>query len=129
MIKFKKIAQISIVTAAILMPVLALAQYTPIPLPTNPLNDPTAPTTGLTLVEIEQNINRIAFFLITVSVVIAVIFIIWGGIRFASAGDDTAKAESGKTIIKNGIIGALVIMAVGVIMQTLSEIIARNFFV
>ena len=121
MIKLKKIAQISIATAAILMPVLALAQ---LPLPANPV----AASTGLSLLEIEADINRIALFLITISVVVAVIFIIWGGIKYAMAGEDATKATSAKATIMNGVIGALVIMAVGVIMQTLSDVIARTFF-
>ena len=84
--------------------------------------------TGLTLTEIEQRITDIAQFLIVISVIIAVIFIIWGGIRYVMAGDDTAKAGSAKATILNGIIGALVILAVGIIMQTLANVVARTFF-
>jgi len=119
--KFNKIAQISIASAVILMPLLALAQ---LPVPTNPV----AAAQGLTLSEIEQRIVDIAQFLIVISVIVAVIFIIWGGIKYVMAGDDAAKAGSAKATILNGVIGALVILAVGIIMQTLANLVARTFF-
>ena len=119
--KFNKIAQIAVTSAVILMPVLAMAQ---LPIPTNPVGT----ATGLTLSEIEQRIVDIAQFFIVISVIVAVIFIIWGGIKYVMAGDDAAKAGSAKTTILNGIIGALVILAVGIIMQTLANVVARTFF-
>ena len=119
MIKFKKVAQISIASAVILMPLFALA----LPIPTNPVGG-----AGLTLSEIEQRITDIAQFLIVISVIVAVIFIIWGGIKYVMAGDDVTKAGNAKTTILNGVIGALVILAVGIIMQTLANVVARTFF-
>ena len=119
--KFTKIAQISVASAAILMPFLALAQ---LPIPTNPVSA----ASGLTLSEIETRITDVAQFLIVVSVIIAVIFIIWGGIRYVSAGDDSSASGSAKSIIFNGVIGALVILAVGIIMETLANVVARTFF-
>ena len=119
--KFNKIAQIAVTAAVVLMPLLAFAQ---LPVPTNPV----AAAQGLTLTEIEQRIVDIAQFLIVISVIVAVIFIIWGGIKYVMAGDDSSAAGSAKTIIFNGIIGALVILAVGIIMQTLANVVARTFF-
>ena len=119
--KFNKIAQIALTSAVILAPMLAFAQ---LPIPTNPV----ATSTGLTLGEIETRIVDIAQFLIVISVIVAVIFIIWGGIKYVMAGDDAAKAGSAKTTILNGVIGALVILAVGIIMQTLANVVARTFF-
>ncbi len=119
--KFNKIAQISIASAVILMPLLALAQ---LPIPTNPV----AAAQGLTLSEVQNDIITIAQFLMAISVIIAVIFIIWGGIRYVMAGDDSAKASSAKSTILNGVIGALIILAVGIIMQTLANLVARTFF-
>ena len=105
---------------AVLMPMMAFA------LPT-----PTPPVTGnaLTLVNIQALIERIAQFLIIVSMIIAIIFIIWGGILYMAARGDDAKAETAKTTIYNGVIGAAVVLGVGVILQTLAGIITRTFFV
>src|SRR3989344_5420658 len=107
--------------AVVLMPALVLAGALPTPTP---------PTSGtaLTLNEIESLIRRIAQFLIIVSVIIAVIFIIWGGVMYMVARGDTEKAGAAKTTIFNGIIGAAVVLGVGVILQTLAGLITRSFF-
>lgn len=107
--------------AAVLMPVLVLAVILPTPTP------PTGGQ-GIDLNEIEALISRIAQFLIIVSVIIAVIFIIWGGIMYMAARGDEDKATKAKTTIYNGIIGAAVVLGVGVILQTLSKLITRSFF-
>ena len=71
---------------------------------------------------------QIARFLIVVGVVLAVIFIVWGGIMYMVAGGDETKAEEAKSRIMNGVIGAAVVLAVGVILQTVAGLIARSFF-
>ena len=44
------------------------------------------------------------------------------------AGDDTAKSGAAKTRIVNGIIGALVVLAVGLILQTLASLVNWTVF-
>lgn len=111
---------IVITVMAVLVPVLAQA------LPT-----PTPPVTGdaLDLNEIEALIERVARFLIIISIIIAVIFIIWGGIMYMAARGDETAATKAKDTIFNGIIGAAVVLGVGVILQTLAGLITRSFFV
>ena len=118
--KFHKVAKVGIITAAALMPMLALAQLTP---PTSPFTGP-----AVTLDTIQDIIETIARFLILISVVVAVIFIVWGGMMYMMAGDDAAKASAAKTRIVNGIIGALVVLAVGVILQTLAGLVNWTTF-
>lgn len=119
MTKFKTVAKIGIATAMALMPALALAQIvTVIPTPTSPYKG-----TPVTLLDIQAIIANIARFLVLISVVIAVIFIVWGGIMYMMAGDDVAKSGAAKTRIVNGIIGALVVLAVGLILQTLATVV------
>ena len=118
--KIQKVAYISMVAMVLLMPVLVMAA----------LPNPTPPVSGgaITLAEIQDRIEQIAKFLIVVGVVLAVIFIIWGGIAYMFAGGDETKAGTAKTRILNGIIGAAVVLAVGVILQTVAGLIARSFF-
>lgn len=119
----KKLARttlIALTVMAVLTPVLALAA---LPTPTPPVTG-----TGITLVEIEALLNRIAKFLIVVSIIIAVIFIVWGGILYMAARGDEGKVETAKSTIYNGIIGAAVVLGVGVILQTLAGVITRSFF-
>lgn len=119
----KKLARttlIALTVMAVLTPVLALAT---LPTPTPPVTG-----TGITLVEIERLLTRIAQFLIVVSIIIAVIFIVWGGILYMAARGDEGKVETAKSTIYNGIIGAAVVLGVGVILQTLAGVITRSFF-
>ena len=104
---------------ALMMPVLVLALNAPVP----PVGG-----TAVTLSEIEGRIRQVAQFVIIVSVILAVIFIIWGGIAYMTAGGDETKTKAATGRIWNGVIGAAVVLAVGVILQTLAGLITRNFF-
>lgn len=115
----KKFVYVGMMAMALAMPVLVLALTTPTP----PLGG-----TAVNLTEIEQRIRQVAQFVIVVSVILAVIFIIWGGVAYMTAGGDETKATAAKTRIWNGVIGAAVVLAVGVILQTLAALITRSFF-
>lgn len=116
----KKVAKIAVPIALVAMPLLTLAA----------LPNPTTPVSGnaLTLTEIQNIINTIATFLIVVSIVIAVIAIIWGAVVLITAGGSEERTKAGKSYIYKGIIGAAVVFAIGVILQTVSGLIARTFF-
>jgi len=121
MTKFQKIAKAGVITAIALMPVLVLAQGIP---------TPTSPYAGqpVTLSDIQDLIETVARFLILISVVVAVIFIVWGGMMYMMAGDDATKSGAAKSRIVNGIIGALVVLAVGLILQTLATVVNWTVF-
>ena len=120
MTKFQTVAKVSIATAMALMPALVLAQ---LPTPTSPYAG-----TPLTLDDIQNLIETVARFLILISVIVAVIFIVWGGMMYMMAGDDAAKSGAAKSRIVNGIIGALVVLAVGLILQTLASLVDWTAF-
>jgi len=117
----KKIGYGAVMLASLAMPFFALAVV--LPEPTNPIGG-----TGVDLPEIQMRIEQIARFLIIVGVILAVIFIIWGGVTWMAAGGDETKADAAKTRIKNGVIGAAVVLGVGVILQTVAGLVARTFF-
>ena len=118
--KFNRIAKIGAITAMALMPVLVFAQ---LPTPTSPYAG-----TGVNLQDVRDIIETIARFLVLIAVVVAVIFIVWGGMMYMMAGDDVAKSGAAKTRIVNGIIGALVVLAVGLILQTLASLVNWSTF-
>lgn len=118
--KVQKVGYISLTVLVLLMPVLVFAA---LPTPVPPIGGG-----AVTLSEIQDRITQIARFLIVVGVVLAVIFIIWGGIAYMFAGGAEEKTQAAKDRIKNGIIGAAVVLAVGVILQTVAGLIARSFF-
>ena len=86
---------------------------------------PPAPPGGVTgsawtLDSISDMLQTVAQFLIYVSMFIAVIMIVYGGIRYMTASD---PAEA-KTIITNGLIGAGIVLAVGALLQTVGYIVS-----
>ena len=121
MTTFKKIGRVAIPAVMVLLPVLVFAQF-------NQPNPNAVGGTAITLADIQTYIERIASFLIVVGVILAVIFIIWGGIMYMAAGGDSAKAALARSRIFNGIIGAAVVLGVGVILQTVAGLVARTFF-
>ena len=118
---FKKIGKVAIPAAALLLPFMSLALD---PFPVVPGGDGLAWTVD----RIEDLITRIGNFMITIAVIIAVIFIIWGGIKYMTARGDPKKAEEARTAIINGMIGAAVVLGVGVILRTASAVITGTFF-
>ncbi|GEM_PF-1961948 len=114
MSKLAKYTYISVVVMMLLMPVLVMAQIS------DPIVPPSGPT--LTLDRIETLMRRIGTWLIMIAIVIAVIMIVIGGIRYM------AGQEGAKDMIWNGIIGAAVVLAVGLILRTLASVITQTFF-
>ncbi len=108
--------RLAVPAALVALPVLSFAA----------VNLPTG--TELTLTKIQQLIETIANYLIVVGVVVAVIFIIWGGIRYMTAGGNDESIKSAKKTIYNGIIGAAVVLGVGVILRTTAALVTRTFF-
>lgn len=84
--------------------------------------------TPITLDVLEYVILRISTFLITVSAVLALIFIVWSGVTYMYAGEDTAKVTSAQNRLKSGIIGAAIVFGVGVIIQTIVSVVTLDFF-
>ncbi len=80
----------------------------------------------VTLSEVQERITQVAQSLIVVSMVVAVIFIVWGAIRWMAAQGGDAK--DAKATIKNGIIGAAIVLAVGVILRSVAGLVTRSFF-
>ncbi len=117
----KKYLMIGLFLAVVFMPLIVSAA---LPNPTNPISG--GGGSAITVGEITDLIQRFARWLIVISVVIAVIIIIYGGIMWMlSRGNDT-KAGEAKKIVWNGIIGAAVVLAVGVILQTVAAIVNRT---
>ena len=84
--------------------------------------------TPITLGEIGNLIQLIASFLIGLSLVVAVIAIAWAGISYMAAGEDTTKVAAARQKLVSALIGALIVMGIGVILSTLSGLVTRCFF-
>src|SRR3989344_7553825 len=82
----------------------------------------------ITLSEVDSLIGRVAQFLVVISVLIAVIMIVWSGITYMAAGANATKVAEAQTRLKSAIIGAAIVLGVGVIIQTIAGIVTRGFF-
>jgi uncharacterized membrane protein len=115
-----KIKKWAIPLALAALPVLVLAQEIP------GTNLPGG--TPITMEKIKDIIQTIANWLIIVGVIIAVIYIIWGGLMWMTARGDETKYKKAKEAMKHGLVGALIVLGVGVIIRTLTAVVVRSFF-
>ncbi|PJE50350.1 MAG: hypothetical protein COV29_04195 [Candidatus Yanofskybacteria bacterium CG10_big_fil_rev_8_21_14_0_10_36_16] len=83
-------------------------------IPGNPVPD----SEELNLTSILDAITTIAQFLLFAGALIAVIFIVWGGILWMSAGGDSSKVARARQTIINGLIGSIIVLGIGTIMST-----------
>lgn len=83
---------------------------------------------GLTLIEIGSIIARVGSFLTSAGVLLAIIGVIVSGIMYMRAGAEPTKITNAQTWFKNVLIGALIVLGVGVIMNTIANIVTREFF-
>ncbi|HZZ99557.1 MAG TPA: pilin [Candidatus Paceibacterota bacterium] len=83
---------------------------------------------AVTLSEIQARIQQVVQFLIVIAMVVAVGYIVWGGIRWMMAAGNEEKAKKAKAMVLHGIYGAAIVLAVGVILQTVAGLVTRSFF-
>lgn len=118
----KKITKFIPVVLVVLLalPILASAQH---------IVPPTSPTGGgLTADDVEDFITNVANFIMTIGVILAIIAVVVGGIMFATAGGNEDRATKGKLWLKNGLIAAAIIFAAGLLVDTVANIVAQQFF-
>lgn len=61
--------------------------------------------------ELKDLISRLVNIVLWVAGVIAVLYLIWGGITYITAGGESEKASKGRVAITNAIIGIIIIAA------------------
>ena len=80
---------------------------------------PLPPGTGLTTPRVLGLLIQFANFLIAAGIILAIITIVVSGIMYLKAGGTEANITKAKGWFKNGLIGAFIILAVGVIILTI----------
>lgn len=83
---------------------------------------------GLTLAELSGIIATIGSFLTSTGVIIAIIAIVFSGIMYMKAGGSPDAVKKAQSWFKNAIIGAFIILAVGLIINTIANVVTRQFF-
>lgn len=92
---------------------------------------PTTPVPGqqgFTLAELGSLIAIFGSFLQSAGAVLALIAIVAAGIKYMMAGSSPESIGKARTWFKNGLIGALIILGSGVILNTIANVVSREFF-
>ena len=83
---------------------------------------------GLTLAELGSLIAIVGSFLTNTAVLFAIIAIIVSGIMYMRAGAEPTKITNAQTWLKNALIGSLIVLGVGMIINTIANVVSREFF-
>lgn len=74
-------------------------------------------------------VENFAGFLIIVAGIIAGIGLLWSGITYMTAGNNSTRVTTAKAIFKNTVIGAVILFAVGIILNTIANVVSDpNYF-
>ena len=92
----------------------------------NPLGD--FPGEDLSFQDINQIVIGLACWLARTASLLAVIFVIWAGLKFVTAGGDPKKYQSAKDNLKAVLLGILVIYGVYVIIATVANAVGITDF-
>jgi len=112
--KIKRLGQHITIAGLLMMPLLVRAEL--------------PPGNAITLYDVDNIVAIIARFMIVISMVLAVIFIVLSGIMTMMAQADPGKFKNGLLRLKHAAIGAGVVLATGVIINTVASLVDRSFF-
>lgn len=68
-------------------------------------------------------VSRVVAFLLYLAAILAVVYLIYGGIIYITAGGDAEKATKGRTALINAIIGIVIIALAFLIVRWVSSIL------
>ena len=73
-------------------------------------------------------IINIGNFMIQAGMVLGVIMVVYGGIRWMMGGVDSKGVGEAKELLKSSVIGIAIILGVGLIIKTIASLITGSFF-
>ncbi len=94
-----------------------IVKYVALVQPTVPI--PGQPVTGSSLANF---INSVVQYLLTISTVVAVGFIVYGALLYMGIRGEDGKKNAGG-VLKNAFIGIAIVFAVGLILRTIANVI------
>lgn len=113
--KLVKYSAVIATVAAVLVPTMALALVQP----TVPIGNPGQVVTGSSLANL---LNTIVQYLLTISTVVAVGFIVYGALLYMGIRGEDGKKNAGG-ILKNALIGVAIVFGVGLLLNTIARLI------
>jgi|SRR3989344_2815704 len=82
------------------------------------------PPTIIDLDRIRGWLVTISNWLLGVGVILAIIVVVWSGIRWMTASDP----KSARQMLTSGVIGVAIILGVGLIIKTVASLVMGDFF-
>lgn len=76
---------------------------------------------------VKEAIQNVANFILYLAGAIAIIYLIFGGITYITAGGDEKKALAGKTAVVNAIIGIAIVLASLIIISIVKNTVNGQF--
>lgn len=67
-------------------------------------------------------------FMMTAGVILAVIVIVYSGIKWMTAGGEAKAVEGARNTLISGIWGVAIVLGVGLIIKTVASIVTGSFF-
>jgi hypothetical protein len=71
-------------------------------------------------------VSRIIQLLFVIAVIIAIFFLVWGGIKWIMSSGDKAKIEAARSTIIGGIIGLILVFLAFFVVQLIANIFGIN---
>lgn len=84
---------------------------------------PNFPNFNFATGDLEAIIKNILGWVLVLAAMIAVIYLVYGGILYITAGGDAEKATKGRTALINAIIGIIIIVLAFTILQFVAKIL------
>ncbi len=75
-----------------------------------------------------QLIKNIIDFFIKIAIVVAVIFIIWGGFIIMTASSSPERLKSGQDILQSAIIGIIIVFVSWILIDTIIKVVLQDQF-
>lgn len=80
------------------------------------------------LQHIKEIVDKVATFIVYLAGIVMVVFFILSGVKWLQAGGNSTKQQAAKDMFKAAVIGSLIILGVGVIINTISAVFTGEFF-
>ncbi|GEM_PF-340634 len=108
----KKISQSLTVATATFLPMLATAQSEK-----DPFGLDNTEVRGLGKGDLKSSISGVIEIVLGFLGIVAVIVVLYGGFRWLTAGGDTAKVKDAQAVLKNGIIGLVIVLCAYILVK------------
>ena len=108
----KKFSNYLIISGAAFLPMMASAQSAK-----DPFGLQNTDINGLGKADLKTSISGVIELVLGFLGIIAILVVLYGGFRWLTAGGDTSKVKDAQAVLKNGIIGLVIVLCAYIIVK------------